>query len=67
MTDAVRRASFQDVDRLVPLFDGYRQFYGQKPDLIVARKFLADWLAGGESVVLMAEDRDGAAIGFGAE
>ncbi len=64
MTNTVRRASIQDLDRLVPLFDGYRQFYGQRSDLIVARKFLADRLSRGESVVLIAEERDGTAIGF---
>jgi ribosomal protein S18 acetylase RimI-like enzyme len=64
MTDTVRRATLQDLDQLVPLFDGYRQFYGQKPDLIVARQFLADRLARGESVILIAEGRGGAAIGF---
>lgn len=68
MTDTVRRATIQDLDQLVPLFDGYRRFYGQQPDLIVARRFLADRMARGESVVesvvLIAEDRDGTAIGF---
>jgi GNAT superfamily N-acetyltransferase len=64
MIDTVRRATVQDLDRLVPLFDGYRQFYGQQPDPIIARRFLSDRLARGESVVLTAEDRDGSAIGF---
>ena len=64
MTDTVRRATIQDLDRLVPLFDGYRQFYGQQPDLLIARQFLADRLVRSEAVVLIAEDRDGAAIGF---
>ena len=64
MTDTVRRATIQDLDRLVPLFDGYRQFYRQQPDLLIARQFLADRLVRSEAVVLIAEDRDGAAIGF---
>lgn len=64
MTDTVRRATLQDLDRLMPLFDGYRQFYGQKSDLLVARQFLADRLTRGESVILIAEDSHGAAIGF---
>ena len=64
MTDTVCRASIEDLDRLVPLFDGYRQFYGQQSDLIVAHQFLADRLARSESVVLIAEGRDGAAVGF---
>ncbi|MBX3330949.1 MAG: GNAT family N-acetyltransferase [Nitrospira sp.] len=60
----VRRASIQDLDRLVPLFDAYRQFYGQQSDLIVARQFLSDRLVRNESVVLIAEDCAGSAIGF---
>jgi len=64
MTDSVRRANLQDADRLVPLFDGYRQFYGQPSDLIAARQFIGDRLARGQSVVWIAEDHDGAAIGF---
>ncbi|MBI3356363.1 MAG: GNAT family N-acetyltransferase [Nitrospirae bacterium] len=64
MNDTVRRATLHDLEQLVPLFDGYRQFYGQKSDLIVARRFLTDRLSGGESVVLIAEDSDETAIGF---
>lgn len=64
MTDTIRQATLDDLDCLVPLFDAYRQFYGQSSDLAVARQFLRDRLARGESVVLIAEDRNGAAIGF---
>jgi ribosomal protein S18 acetylase RimI-like enzyme len=64
MTDLVRRATMQDLDRLVPLFDAYRQFYGQAPDSTVARRFLRDRLARNDSLVLIAEDYDGVAIGF---
>jgi GNAT superfamily N-acetyltransferase len=64
MTDNVRRATLRDLELLVPLFDGYRLFYGQPSDLAIARQFLADRLACGESVVLIAEGRDGTAIGF---
>lgn len=64
MTDSVRRATIHDLDRLVPLFDAYRQFYGQPPDPILAHQFLGDRLARGQSVVLIAEDCDGVAIGF---
>ena len=64
MTNSVRRASIQDLDRLVPLFDAYRQLYGQLSDLIVARQFLNDRLTRNESVVLVAENDGGAAIGF---
>ena len=61
---SVRRASIQNLDRLVPLFNAYRQFYGQQSDLIIARQFLGDRLNRNESVVLVAEDDGRVAIGF---
>ncbi|MBH0193665.1 MAG: GNAT family N-acetyltransferase, partial [Nitrospira sp.] len=64
MIPTVRQATLQDLDRLIPLFDAYRQFYGQSSDLSRARQFLKDRLAREESVVLIAEDHDGAGIGF---
>lgn len=64
MTAPARRATLDDLDQLVPLFDAYRQFYGQHSDLIVARQFLNDRLIRNESVVLVAENDGGAAIGF---
>jgi GNAT superfamily N-acetyltransferase len=54
----------QDLERLIPLFDGYRRFYGKPSDPAVARQFLGDRMSGGQSVVLIAEDRAGVAIGF---
>ncbi len=54
----------RDLDRLVPLFDAYRQFYGQPSDLAVARQFLHDRLSRHEAVVLIAEDIRGDMIGF---
>jgi ribosomal protein S18 acetylase RimI-like enzyme len=64
MTDTVRRATLHDLDQLIPLFDAYRQFYTQPSDLVVARKFLADRMSRGDSVVLIAEDAAGNVIGF---
>jgi len=64
MTDRVRRATSDDLDQLVPLFDGYRQFYGKTSDLSVARQFMTDRISHGESVMLIAEDPGGTAIGF---
>jgi GNAT superfamily N-acetyltransferase len=64
MTCSIRRAALADLDRLVPPFDAYRQFYGQKSDQSVARQFLNDRLVHNESVVLMAVDREAAAVGF---
>jgi len=59
----VRRASVADLPALVPLFDRYRQFYGQPADAPRAYAFLAERFLRAESVVLMAFDGD-QAIGF---
>jgi GNAT superfamily N-acetyltransferase len=39
------------VELVAPLFDAYRRFYGQPSDLDGARRFLAERLGRGESVV----------------
>ncbi len=41
---AVRQGNPDDVDRLAPLFDAYRQFYERPADLALAREFLAERL-----------------------
>ena len=51
----VRQAAFADLDVLVPLFDEYRQFYGQASDSTAARTFLKDRFEHGESVLFVAE------------
>lgn len=53
-TLAVERGTFDLIDTLAPLFDAYRQFYQQAPDLAGARAFLAERLATGESVLFLA-------------
>ena len=53
---AIRRAVPTDADTLAPLFDAYRGFYGRPSDLALARRFLAERLGRGESVVLFAAD-----------
>ncbi len=60
---AIRRATDADIARIAPLFDAYRSFYGQPPDIARADAFLRERLARGESALLLAE-RDGEAIGF---
>ena len=59
----VRRASFEDLALLVPLYDGYRQFYRQPSDPELAERFLRERLARGDSVIFLAEDESGA-LGF---
>lgn len=52
----IRRATIDDLDRLVPLFDAYRVFYAQPSDPAGARTFLHDRIAHNESVVFLAGD-----------
>lgn len=50
----IARAGPKDLDDLVPLFDGYRQFYGQRSDPAAARAFLSDRIDRDESVIYLA-------------
>lgn len=59
-----RQADLADIDTLAPLFDAYRQFYGRASDLSGARAFLHARLHHGESVVFLAFDAAGQAVGF---
>jgi GNAT superfamily N-acetyltransferase len=60
----VRQASVTDLEALVPLFDGYRQFYGKPSDLPLARAFLLERFAHNQSVIFIATRPDGSAVGF---
>lgn len=55
MSVTVRYATIEDLEQLVPLFDGYRQFYGQESDVLLAHDFLAERFRHQESVILVAE------------
>lgn len=59
-----RLADLADVEVIAPLFDAYRQFYEQAPDLAQATGFIGARLQNGESTILLAHDASGAAIGF---
>lgn len=59
----VRRAGLEDLAALVPLYDGYRQFYRQPADPALAARFLRERLSRGDSVIFLAEDQSGA-LGF---
>jgi hypothetical protein len=60
----VRRASLADLDQIVPLFDAYRQFYGQAHNLALAREFLRERLEQDQSVIFLALGSSGSAAGF---
>lgn len=59
----IQQATVLDLDELAPLFDAYRQFYGQRSDIPAARAFLLDRFRHSESVIFMAI-HDRKAIGF---
>jgi GNAT superfamily N-acetyltransferase len=61
---AVRQATILDLDRLVPLFDAYRQFYRKPSDLDLARQFLLERFRHNESIIFLAVRQDGRAVGF---
>ena len=63
----VKRAAVADLDAVAPLFDAYRQFYGQRSDLAAARAFLEERLRRDESVIFLAVDGEepgNEALGF---
>src|SRR5207237_10406202 len=50
----IARAGLTDLDDLAPLFDGYRQFYGQRSDPAAAEAFLRERIERDESVIYLA-------------
>ena len=61
---SIRQAVLADLAVVARLFDAYRQFYGQPGNLATASEFLRARFEHGESVVFMAVDAAGAALGF---
>lgn len=64
MSFHIRQATVLDLNTLAPLFDGYRQFYGQPADLARAHDFLAQRIHLHESVILLACGDHGEGLGF---
>ncbi len=56
MTTIIREANIQDIEVLASLFDNYRQFYKQSPDITLAKTFIAERLSNKDSVILVAEN-----------
>jgi len=53
----IRRAKKKDIEQLSVLFDKYRIFYKQQPDITRARSFLKKRMKRKESVIFVAEER----------
>jgi ribosomal protein S18 acetylase RimI-like enzyme len=64
MGTTIREARASDLAALATLFDLYRQFYEQAPDLERATAFLAQRVERQESVILVACDAKGNMRGF---
>ena len=59
----VRQGTIADLDDLARLFDSYRIFYGQQPDVVLARSFVLERLRHLQSTFIIAVSND-KAIGF---
>jgi ribosomal protein S18 acetylase RimI-like enzyme len=59
-----RIATLDDLDVIAPLFDAYRQFYEQAPNLALARSFIRDRLQNDQSVILLASNEHQQVVGF---
>ncbi|RTL35824.1 MAG: GNAT family N-acetyltransferase [Rhodocyclaceae bacterium] len=59
-----REARESDVPAIAELFDLYRQFYEQPPNIKLARAFIAERLTKSESVILIAENDASGLVGF---
>ncbi len=60
----IKKAEMRDLDALAVLFNDYRIFYEQESDLAAAKDFLSTRLSNGDSVILIAKDDTGKALGF---
>lgn len=64
-TFRIIQASLEHIESVAPLFDAYRQFYGQPPDLDGARRFISERLAKQQSSLYLAFSvRDSTPLGF---
>lgn len=64
MNPSIHRATLDDLDAASRLFNAYRQFYGQRSDAPAARAFLQERIERQQSMILLALDDNGEAIGF---
>ncbi len=60
----IRLATISDINQLAILFDQYRQFYVQTPNVGLAKSFMTERLNQQDSVILLAENKAQKLIGF---
>ncbi|WP_124948955.1 GNAT family N-acetyltransferase [Sulfuriferula thiophila] len=59
-----RIATLDDLEITATLFDAYRQFYEQTPDLPLATEFIRNRIQNNESVIILASNDNQHVIGF---
>lgn len=64
MSIITREAHESDIPAIAELFDLYRQFYEQPPNIMLAQTFIAERFAKSESVILVAESDASELVGF---
>ena len=64
MSVSVHPMQATELPAVAKLFDQYRQFYEQAPDLALSQRFLHERFERGESVVLVAQVASGELVGF---
>ena len=60
----IQLATINDLQAVAELFDHYRQFYQQAPDVALATAFISARLSKQDSVIFVAENSDKKIIGF---
>ena len=60
----IRLANISDLNQIAILFDQYRQFYQQTPNIELATTFIAQRINKQDSVILLAENEAEKLIGF---
>lgn len=63
-TISTRLATLEDLPSIAQLFNAYRQFYEQPDDLNLATAFVGERMRRSESVIIVAENEAGQAVGF---
>jgi ribosomal protein S18 acetylase RimI-like enzyme len=61
---SIHPAKINDIAQLAQLFDAYRQFYEQVPDIALATTFIAERLNKQDSQIFVAVNQDQKLIGF---
>src|SRR3954468_5534312 len=59
------QAGIEHLELVAPLFDQYRQFYSQPPDLSAAREYISERLRNKDAVIFLALEKSGGKQGLG--